>query len=37
MEKLLMVEAIMKRLLVAEVIGLIIILTGIVVMTQQIP
>jgi len=37
MEKLLIVHAIMKRLLIAEVIGLIVILTGIVVMAQQIP
>jgi hypothetical protein len=37
MEKLLMVDAIMKRLLIVEAIGLIVILTGIVVMAQQIP
>jgi hypothetical protein len=37
MEKLLMVDAIMKRLLIAEVIGLIVVLTGIVVLAQQIP
>jgi hypothetical protein len=37
MEKLLMVEAIMKRLLIVETIGLIVALTGVVVMMQQIP
>jgi hypothetical protein len=37
MEKLLIVDAIMKRLLIVEAIGLIITLTGIVVMAQQIP
>jgi hypothetical protein len=37
MEKLLIVGAIMKRILIVEVIGLIVILTGIVVMAQQIP
>lgn len=37
MEKLLMAEAIMKRLLIIEVIGLIGVLTGIVVLAQQIP
>jgi hypothetical protein len=37
MEKLLIVDAIMKRLLIAEVIGLIVILTSIVVLAQQIP
>ena len=37
MEKLLMVEAIMKRILILEVLGLIAVLTGIVVAVQQIP
>ena len=37
MKKLLIVETIMKRLLIVEAIGLIVILTGIVVMAQQIP
>ena len=37
MERLLIVDAIMKRLLIVEAIGLIVILTGIVVMAQQIP
>jgi hypothetical protein len=37
MEKLWIVEAIMKGILIVEVIGLMVILTGIVVMVQQMP
>lgn len=37
MNKLLMVDTIMRRLLIVETIGLIVILTGVVVMMQQIP
>ena len=37
MNKLLIVDTIMRRLLIAEAIGLIVALTGIVLMMQQIP
>lgn len=37
MEKLLIVESILKRILIVETIGLIVVLTGIAVMVQQIP
>jgi hypothetical protein len=37
MEKLLIVESILKRILIVEVIGLIVILTRIAVMVQEIP
>jgi hypothetical protein len=37
MEKLWTVGVIMKGILIAEVIGLMVVLTGIVVMVQQIP
>jgi len=37
MNKLLIVDTIMKRLLIVETIGLIVVLTGAVVMIQQIP
>jgi hypothetical protein len=37
MNKLLIVDTIMRRLLIVEAIGLIVVLTGVVVMMQQIP